>query len=98
MEFIALANHRKMIRAEIAQSSRRFRVLQLEAVTEILARYDYRSTVYTPGALVLLMSSISRFLRMEEAFDIDLGHHDVTGVIEGILQELEGDRRPVPSE
>lgn len=96
MEFIALANHRKEIRTEIAQSSQRFRILQLEAVTTILAKGDYPSQRYTPGALVLMMSSISRFLRMEEAFEVDLGHRDVTELIEEILRELEGDRRPSP--
>src|SRR5215207_5433256 len=39
MEFIALANHRKAIRAEIAESARRFRRAQLAAFTEVLDGY-----------------------------------------------------------
>ncbi|MEV0542757.1 TetR/AcrR family transcriptional regulator [Nocardia salmonicida] len=93
MEFVALANHRKAIRAEIAESSRRFRSLQLDAVAKILADYGASAVRYTPGALVLLMSSISRFLRMEEAFDVDTGHADVIDLIESFLRELEGERR-----
>jgi AcrR family transcriptional regulator len=94
MEFVALANHRKAIRAEIANSSKRFRALQLEEVTRVLDGYGYRSEVYTPSALVLLMSSISRFLRMEEAFGVEAGHHDVTAVLETLLRDLEGDPKP----
>ncbi|MFI1235683.1 TetR/AcrR family transcriptional regulator [Nocardia salmonicida] len=93
MEFVALANHRKAIQAEIAESSRRFRSLQLDAVAKILADYGASAVRYTPGALVLLMSSISRFLRMEEAFDVDAGHADVIDLIESFLRELEGERQ-----
>ncbi|WP_067677705.1 TetR/AcrR family transcriptional regulator [Nocardia miyunensis] len=95
MEFVALANHRKAIRAEIANSSQRFRTLQLDEVTRVLDGYGYRSETYTPAAVVLLMSSVSRFLRMEEAFGIDAGHRDVTALLETLLRELEGDPRPV---
>ncbi|MBF6170116.1 TetR/AcrR family transcriptional regulator [Nocardia blacklockiae] len=93
MEFVALANHRKTIRTEIAESSTRFRTLQLEAVTKAFADYGYESDTYTPAAVVLLMSSISRFLRMEEAFDVDTGHPDVVRLIETFLHDLEGPRR-----
>ncbi|MBB5917347.1 AcrR family transcriptional regulator [Nocardia transvalensis] len=96
MEFVALANHRKAIRAEIVDSSARFRTLQLEAVTKALADYGYRSDTYTPAAVVLLMSSISRFLRMEEAFGVDAGHDDVIGLIETFLRDVEGERRSPP--
>ncbi|MFI6223824.1 TetR/AcrR family transcriptional regulator [Nocardia salmonicida] len=93
MEFVALANHRKAIQAEIAESSRRFRSLQLDAVAKILADYGASAARYTPGALVLLMSSISRFLRMEEAFGLEAGHADVVDLIESFLCEVEGERR-----
>ncbi|MFD6217536.1 TetR/AcrR family transcriptional regulator, partial [Nocardia salmonicida] len=59
----------------------------------ILADYGASAARYTPGALVLLMSSISRFLRMEEAFDVDTGHADVVDLIESFLREVEGERR-----
>ncbi|MFE9325069.1 TetR/AcrR family transcriptional regulator [Nocardia sp. NPDC052278] len=97
MEFIALANHRKAIRTEIAESSKRFRKLQLDAVSKVMADYGFESDTYTPGAVVLLMSSISRFLRMEEAFDVDAGHRDATELIENLLRDLEGERRPTPA-
>lgn len=93
MEFVALANHRKAIRAEISDSSRRFRALQLESVARILAGYEVRSPDHTPETIVLIMSSISRFLRMEEAFDVDTGHREVVAVVEKFLRELEGERR-----
>ena len=38
IEFVALANHRKAIRAEIARYAERFRAAQLDALTAALAR------------------------------------------------------------
>lgn len=94
MEFVALANHKKAIRAEISDSSRRFRKLQLDTVAKILDGYGFHSETRTPETIVLTMSSISRFLRMEEAFDVDTGHRQVIDLVEQFLRELEGERRP----
>ncbi|MGW0180484.1 TetR/AcrR family transcriptional regulator [Nocardia sp. NPDC003345] len=90
MEFVSLATHRPSIRSEIAQSSKRFRELQLDAVTRALR--DHETPRWTPMTLVMLMSSVSRFLRIEEAFDIDAGHAEITAVIEEFLLEAEGPR------
>ncbi|MGI5218775.1 TetR/AcrR family transcriptional regulator [Nocardia sp. CA-290969] len=91
MEFVSLATHRPSIRSEIAQSSKRFRELQLELVSRALRGRDHDR--WNPVTLVMLMSSVSRFLRMEEAFDIDAGHAEITSVIEDFLTEVEGVRR-----
>ncbi|WP_019926866.1 TetR/AcrR family transcriptional regulator [Nocardia sp. BMG111209] len=93
MEFVALANHRKAIRAEISDSSRKFRKLQLDAVAKILDGYGVRDETRTPETIVLTMSSISRFLRIEEAFDVDAGHRQVINLVEIFLRELEGERQ-----
>jgi len=39
MEFMALANHRKAIQAEIAEYSRKFRIRELELLSTVLAGY-----------------------------------------------------------
>ena len=39
MEFVALANHRKAIRAEVARYAERFRAAQVEAFRVVLARH-----------------------------------------------------------
>ncbi|MFI6314549.1 TetR/AcrR family transcriptional regulator [Nocardia fusca] len=91
MEFVSLATHRPSIRTEITQSSKRFRELQLEIVTRALRSHG--STAWTPITLVMLMSSVSRFLRIEESFDIDSGHAEITTLIEDFLREVEGPER-----
>jgi AcrR family transcriptional regulator len=94
MEFIALANHRKAIRAEIADYSRKFRALQLESLASILEGYGLDPDEWSPATVILLMSSISRFLLIEEAFDLDLGHADMVTLVERHITALEGARRP----
>ena len=92
MEFIALANHRKAIRAEIADYSRKFRALQLESLESILDGYGLDADEWSPATVILLMSSISRFLLIEEAFDLDLGHADMVALVERHITALEGER------
>lgn len=93
MEFVALANHRKAIKSEIARSSQRFRTMQIEAVSRILRDYGVDRDGCSPVTVVLLMSSISRFLLMEEAFDVFNGHEEMIDLVERFLREVEGERR-----
>lgn len=91
MEFVSMATHRPSIRDEIAQSSKRFRALQLDIVTRALTGHEPGD--WTPVTLVMLMSSVSRFLRMEESFGIETGHAEIISVVENFLRETEGERR-----
>ncbi|MFB4297576.1 TetR/AcrR family transcriptional regulator [Actinomadura sp. NTSP31] len=98
MEFIALANHRKAIRSEIAAYSRKFRMLQLETLSDVLEGYGVDPQRWPPVTLILFMAGISRFLHIEEGFDLDIGHAEAVAVIEREIRALEGDRRPAQDE
>jgi AcrR family transcriptional regulator len=98
MEFIALANHRKSIRAEIAEYSRRFRRAQLDTLTTVLDSYGIDPAQWPPASVIVIMSAISRFLLIEEAFDVDIGHAETEALVEDQIRALEGDRlRPTPN-
>jgi AcrR family transcriptional regulator len=92
MEFIALANHRKAIQAEIADYSRKFRKRELELLSDALAGYGLDSDRWPAASIVLSMSGISRFLLIEASFDVDVGHAETIAVIEREITALEGDR------
>ncbi|GAA3207460.1 TetR/AcrR family transcriptional regulator [Actinocorallia longicatena] len=94
MEFVALANHRKAIRGVIADSSGRFRRLQEEAVTRILEERGTPPGTWPPLALVLFLSSVSRFLLMERSFELSAGHDQMTAIVEEQLRRVEGERLP----
>lgn len=92
-EFVALANHRKAIRAEIAESSRLFRQAQLAALAHVIESSKSLGP-RSPEAIVLLLSSVSRFLITEDAFDLDVGHNEVIDLVERCIAEIEGERLP----
>lgn len=92
MEFTALANHRHSIRAEIAESSRRFRKVELEALGDALERYGVDPQEWPATSVVLMLSGISRFMLIEKAFGLDLGHADTVAIIERHIRALEGER------
>jgi TetR/AcrR family transcriptional regulator len=96
MEFIALANHRKAIRAEIAHSAEQFRLAQIEALSSVLERYEIPPDVCPPSVLTVLISSLSRVLVMERVLlGMSAGHDDTHAFVEQALQRLEGD--PIPA-
>ena len=90
---MALANHRKAIKAEIADSSRRFRKRELELLSDVLAGHGLDPDRWPAASVVLSLSGISRFLMIEESFDVDVGHAETIAVIEREIAALEGDRR-----
>jgi AcrR family transcriptional regulator len=92
MEFIALANHRKAIRAEIANLSRQHRQMQVDVLTRVLKGYGLDIETWPPVTIILAMAGISRYLLMEEQFGIDTGHREMVQVIEREIRELEGER------
>ncbi len=97
MEFIALANHRKAIRAEIASLSRRHRQMQVDVLTRVLKGYGLDLDTWPPVTIILAIASISRYLLMEEEFGIDTGHREMVEVIEREIGALEGDRIERPA-
>jgi AcrR family transcriptional regulator len=88
MEFAALANHRKAIRAEIAAYAERFREAELATLTEIMRDHPDRA-VLPPMVLTLLMASISRILVMEKALGMKAGHAEIVEFVDRQISRLE---------
>jgi AcrR family transcriptional regulator len=89
-EFTALANHRKAIRNEIATYSRTFRALEVETLSEAFKRYGVDPDRWQPAALIVTMSAVSRYLHIEDAFEVDAGHAETVAMIEREIEVLEG--------
>jgi len=93
LEFIALANHRKVIRTEIADYLKKFRTMQLETMPTVLEGYGIDPSTRPPVAVILSMWGISQYLLIEQAFDLDIGHAETVALIEREIATLEGPRR-----
>ena len=76
-EFLALGNHRKTVRAEIAETTERVRDIQLEALTTAFDDIESPDNSLTPGALLLLMVGIPKFLTLERRVGVRTAHGEL---------------------
>ncbi|MHB8465976.1 MAG: TetR/AcrR family transcriptional regulator [Acidimicrobiales bacterium] len=88
MEFVALANHRKAIRAEIARYAERFRAAQVEAVTAALADHDIPNDQLPPIVALLTMTGLAQVLALEDALGVKTGHDTTHAFVERTIDQL----------
>jgi AcrR family transcriptional regulator len=89
IEFVALANHRKSIRGEIARYAERFRAAQLEALTAALDAAGVGEDQLPPIAAMLLMTGLSQVLALEQALGVTAGHDETAAFVERAIRRLE---------
>jgi AcrR family transcriptional regulator len=90
IEFMALANHRKTIRVEIARYAELFRAAQSSALTEVLRRYGIGPAEMPPAALSVLLTSLARVIVMERTLGMSGGHTETMALVQEHLRRLEG--------
>ncbi|MGZ4757721.1 MAG: TetR family transcriptional regulator [Acidimicrobiales bacterium] len=89
MEFAALSNHRKAIRAEVASYAERFRVAQVEAMSAALAHLDIPEDQLPPIVALLTVTGLSQVLALEGALGVTAGHDTTHEFIERAIDQLE---------
>lgn len=94
MEFIALANHRKAIRTEIATAAERFHHMQRKTLARALKGYGVDPEAWPASSVIVMLTGIARYLLIEQAFDVHLGHAETVALVEEHIRRLEGERRP----
>jgi AcrR family transcriptional regulator len=87
-EFMGLANHRKLIRAEIATYGDRLRRMQEEALTRHFKARGIEPK-FPAGVVVLLMSSVGLTLMMESAVGMSNAHAETEALVESYLRQFE---------
>ena len=92
IEFIALANHRKAVKAVMLESSRNFRRMQLDGLAQVLERHGLDPDDWPAAAMIVSLSAISRYLRTDDAFGISFGHEETIALVERRITALEGPR------
>ncbi|HEY1827238.1 MAG TPA: helix-turn-helix domain-containing protein [Acidimicrobiales bacterium] len=94
MEFVALANHRKAIRAEIAASAEQYRAGMAKGVEAVFSRYRLNEQQYPPLVWAVLLTSISVVLVLEqESIGLSSGHAETVAFVEDWLCQIEGPRQ-----
>jgi len=88
MEFVALANHRKSIRSEIARYAELFRAKQTEVLARVMAEREIDTERFPPVAVVTVMTGISQILVLEEALGIGTGHAETRELVAKFLDDF----------
>jgi AcrR family transcriptional regulator len=87
-EFMALANHRKVIGAELRRYAERVRDIETAAVTMVLRANGVDLQEYPPVAVSMLIAQIARSLANERAVDLEQGHAELRDLVERHLARL----------
>ena len=85
IEFAALGNHRKEIKAEIARYAERNREIQLEIVTQALKRAGVKKKQMPPVVALLLLTGLGQVLGIERTLGVATGHAEAISFVEGLL-------------
>jgi len=88
LEFMALANHRKTIRAEIAGYGERLRHIQHDALVAHLQKRGLTANV-APKIISLLLSSIGMLIALESQVGMTYAHDEALMLVESVLREFE---------
>lgn len=88
-EFMALGNHRKSIRAEIANVTEAVRKMQLDALIAKFGEDARPIGDLSLPALQLLMSGLPKFLNLEKGIGVKSAHAEVTEAFERYLDQVE---------
>jgi TetR/AcrR family transcriptional regulator len=94
MEFIALANHRKVLRSEIARYADMLRAEQIKTLTSAIERYDVDFDEYPPAVLMMLLTGATQAVVQEQMLGMVVGHEETVHFARKWLTVLEGERLP----
>jgi AcrR family transcriptional regulator len=94
MEFVALSNHRKAIRAEISETVERFRAEELRVLTDAFERYGVSPDDISPAVAAALLEGVTRFLAAEATLGMLDGHAQTVAFVERLIRRVEGDQHP----
>jgi TetR/AcrR family transcriptional regulator, transcriptional repressor for nem operon len=89
IEFMALGNHRKTIRAEIAETSERSRKVQLDALAATRKSRAGSNGDIPDAALLFLMAGIPKVMLMESDLGVSTGHTETLDLITRYLNWTE---------
>jgi TetR/AcrR family transcriptional regulator, transcriptional repressor for nem operon len=84
-EFLALGNHRKSVRSEIAEATERVRRLQLDALAGSTTTHGIGIEDLSPGVLLFLVTGIPKLIRLEEGIGVSTVHAEVLQAFEQYL-------------
>jgi AcrR family transcriptional regulator len=93
VEFMAMSNHRKVIRTAIREHDERDRRMQANALERILSDGSFDLHECSALCMAMLLSGISRGLVMDEILGISCAHAATRSYVKRLLGRLEQSRK-----
>jgi AcrR family transcriptional regulator len=87
-EFMALANHRKAIGAELKSYAERTREIETAAVTLVLRANGVDLNAYPPVAVAMVVAQLARSLGNEAAVGLTWGHDELRALVERQIDSM----------
>ena len=91
LEFMALAQHKEAVRAEMVEHSERMRARQIEALTRLIGERLAGPGGCPPAGLSVVLAGIGRALIMEGALGVSTGHAEARAYVEQWIEQLTGE-------
>ena len=91
-EFVALANHRKAIGAELKSYAERVRDIETAAATVALRANGVDLDEYPPVAVSMVIAQMARSLNNESAIGMTEGHDELREMADRFLRRVAGAR------
>ena len=88
VEFAALANHRKAIRAEVAEWAERFRAAQLTALRAALDGTGVDPERWPPMVVLMGLTGTAQLLALDASLGVTTGHADTVAFVEELLGRI----------
>lgn len=87
-EFMALANHRKAIGAELKAYSERVRDIETTAMAMVLRAHGVNTDEFPPVVMSMLLTQSARSLCNEEAVGVTQGHAEFRAFVDRMLSRF----------
>jgi AcrR family transcriptional regulator len=88
LEFMALANHRKVIGAELKAFSERVRDIETAAMAMVLRAHGIDMEEYPPVVMSMLLTQTARGICYEDAVGVTQGHDEFHAFVERMLHRF----------
>jgi AcrR family transcriptional regulator len=88
LEFMALANHRKVVRAEAVKYAEQLRHIQHKALLRYLRLGGIEAPI-APSAMVALLAGVGLLLVLESEAGVSFGHAELRALVKASLDSLE---------
>ena len=94
LEYMALSNHNKLIRAETIAFGEELRRLVASSLSDRVPRAGSEARMFSALGITLSVTSLGGLLGIESALGICGGHGEIKRIADWFLQQLEGKAQP----